>query len=98
MLFVMTLKWQPGLTREQRDGTLMRRAQWNYPDGVKLHGEYWPTSENLAVVSVFETDDQAALLEIGFTWGDAFQIEVTPAVSAEDGLRIGPEVLGRRQI
>jgi Protein of unknown function (DUF3303) len=98
MLFVMTLKWQPGLTREQRDGALARRGQWNYPDGVKLHGEYWPTSESLAVVSVFETEDQAALLEIGFTWGDVFQIEVTPAVSSEDGLRIGPDVLGRRQI
>ena len=50
MLFVMTLKWQPGLTREQRDGALMRRSQWQYPQGVKLHGEYWPASESVAVV------------------------------------------------
>jgi hypothetical protein len=93
----MTLKWQSGLTREQRDGALMRRAGWNYPDGVKLHGEYWLSSERLAVVSVFETDEPAALLELGFTWGDVFQIEVTPAVPAEEGLRIGPEVMSRRQ-
>ena len=97
MLYVMTLKWQQGLSREQRDGALMRRAGWNYPNGVKVHGEYWPSSESLAVVSVFETDDPAALMELGFTWGDVFQLEITPAVTAEDGLRIGPEVMARRQ-
>jgi hypothetical protein len=93
----MTLKWQAGLTREQRDGALMRRADWKYPDGLTLHGEYWLSSEHQAVVSIFETDDPAALLEIGFTWGDVFEIEVRPAVSAEEGLRIGPEAMGRRQ-
>jgi hypothetical protein len=31
MLFVMTMKWRPGLTRDQRDSALMRRAQWQYP-------------------------------------------------------------------
>lgn len=98
MLFVMTLKWQPGLTREQRDGALQRRAQWNYPEGVNLIGEFWPSSETLAVVSVFETSDPSALLEIGFTWGDVFQIEVAPAVTATDGLRLGPEAMGRRQV
>ena len=98
MLFVMVLKWQPGLTREQRDGALMRRAQWQYPQGVKVHGEYWPASDSVAVVSIFETDDQAALLEIGFTWGDVFQIEVSPALTAEDGLKLGPEVMARRQV
>ena len=94
----MTLKWQPGLTREQRDGALMRRAQWRYPQGVTLHGEYWPASENVNVLSIFETGDQAALLGIALTWSDVFQIEVSPAVTAEDGLRLGPEVLARRQV
>ena len=98
MLFVMTLKWQPGLSRDQRDGALGRRAQWDYPRGVKLVGEYWPSSESVAVVSIFETDDHSALMEIGFTWGDMFQIEITPAVSAEEGLRVGPEVMSRRSV
>ena len=98
MLFVMTLKWQPGLTREQLDGALLRRAQWQYPQGVQLHGEYWPASEDMTVLSVFETEDQAALLEIALTWGDVFQIEVSPALTAEDGLRLGPEVMARRQV
>ena len=97
MLFVMTLKWQPGLTRDQRDGALIRRSQWNYPQGVKVLGEYWPSSESVAVVSAFETDDHAALMEIGLTWGDMFQIEVLPAVTAEQGLKVGPQVMARRQ-
>jgi hypothetical protein len=96
MLFVMALKWQSGLTREQRDGALGRRAGWKYPDGVKLIGEHWPISEGLAVVSIFETDEPAALLEIGVTWGDVFQIEITPALSADEGLKMGPDVLARR--
>lgn len=98
MLFVMSMKWQQGLTREQRDGALARRSQWVYPQGVQLHGEYWPSSESLAVVSVFETDDPGSLLEIGLTWGDVFQLEVSPAVSAEDGLRLGPEAMARRKV
>jgi len=96
MLFVMTMKWQPGLTRDQRDSALMRRAQWQYPEGVRVLGEYWPSSESVAVVSIFETDDHGALMEIGLTWGDIFQMEVSPAVTAEDGLRLGAAAMGRR--
>jgi len=48
-------------------------------------------------VSIFETDDHGALMEIELTWGDMFQLEMSPAVTAEDGLRLGPEAMGRRQ-
>jgi hypothetical protein len=94
MLFVMILKWQSGLSKEQRDGVLMRRAQWNYPEGVRLIGEYWPQVEDAAVVSIFETNDHKSLMEISLAWGDAFNISVSPAVSVEDGLRMGAEILG----
>lgn len=96
MLYVMTLQWQPGLNREQRDSALLRRAQWQYPKGTKVVGEYWPASEHLVVVSIFEADDYAAIMEISLTWGDLFQVEVRPAV--DDGLKIGPEVLARRAV
>lgn len=42
----------------------------DHPEGVKLHGEYWPTSERVAVGSTFETDDHAGLMDVSFTWGD----------------------------
>lgn len=98
MLYVATMTWQPGLSREQRDGALMRRAQWQYPQEMKVVGEYWPLSERHAVISVFETDDYGAILELELTWGDVFQIEVNPATTAEDGLKVGPEAMARRAV
>ena len=49
------------------------------------------------MVSIFRTDDFSALMEIELTWGDVFDITTYPAISAEDGLKIGPDAMGRRQ-
>jgi hypothetical protein len=95
VLFVMTLQWRDGLTQEQRDGALIRRAAWDIPSSVKMIGEWWPASNDLAVVVVFEADSFDPILEIGMTWEDVFKLEVHPAISAEDGLRMGPEVMSR---
>ena len=95
MDYVMLLRWKQGLTRDQRDGALMNRAGWKYPSGVEVVAEYWPSAEDPAVVSIFRTEDFAALMEIGFTWGDIFDITTLPAVSAEEGLRIGADVMAR---
>lgn len=97
MDYVMLLRWKPGLTRDQRDGALVHRAGWKYPAGVDVVAEYWPAAEDPAVVSIFRTDDYGALMEIDLTWGDLFDITTLPAVSADEGLKIGPEVMGRRQ-
>jgi hypothetical protein len=35
------------------------------------------------------------MMEIVFEWDDVFEIDIHPAVSAEEGLRIGPEVFAR---
>jgi hypothetical protein len=94
----MTLSWQPGLTREQRDGALARRAQWQYPEGLQVLGEYWTAAEQPAVVVVFEAAEFIPIMELTLTWGDVFQIATYPAVSAEEGLRIGPEALQRRRV
>ena len=98
MDFVMLLRWKQGVTRDQRDGALMRRAQWKFPQGVEVIAEYWPAASDPAVVAIFRTDDYAGLMEIGVTWGDTFDITTFPAVSVEKGLEIGPEVLSRRQV
>lgn len=97
MLYVMTMRWQPGLSREERDGILIRRAQWSYPDNVTVVGEYWTASDDAAIVVVFEADDFASILDIGLTWGDGFQITTYPAITAEEGLRVGPTVLDQRR-
>ncbi|WP_340377340.1 DUF3303 family protein [Streptomyces sp. SS7] len=97
MLYVMTMRWQPGLTREERDGILIRRAQWSYPDDVTVVGEYWTASEDMAIVVVFDADDFAPIMDIAFTWGDGFQVTTCPAISAEEGLKMGPSVLEQRR-
>jgi hypothetical protein len=97
MDYVMLLSWKQGLTRDQRDAALINRAGWKYPSGVQVVAEYWPAAEDPAVVSIFRTEDFGSLMEIEVTWGDAFDIVVYPAISAEEGLEIGPQVMGRRQ-
>ena len=97
MLYVMVLNWKPGLSREQMDGALMRRSKWQYPKDAKVVGEYWLGASSPAVVSIFEATDYEPILEITLTWGDMFDITVMPATTPEVGLRLGPQILQRRQ-
>jgi hypothetical protein len=94
----MTMKWQQGLTREQRDGALARRAQWEVPKGMNEIGEFWLASSDIAVISIFETDTFEPILEVGAAWGDTFEIQVTPAITSDEGLKIGADVLSRRTV
>jgi hypothetical protein len=95
MDYVALLRYRSSVAGAERDAALMRRTTWEYPDGIQLIAEYWPLSGDVQVISIFSTDSIAALLELEFEWSDVFDIDVSPAVSAEEGLRIGPEVFGR---
>jgi Protein of unknown function (DUF3303) len=95
MLYVMTMRWHDHLSGDERDGALGRRAEWKYPDGLNVIGEYWLASNDPAVVVVFETDASNVMLEIGMTWGDVFEIQISPALSSDEGLRVGPEIMSR---
>jgi hypothetical protein len=95
--YVMFLSWKQGVTRDQQDGALIRRAGWQYPDGITVHGEWWPATVDPAVVVAFETESYAPIMEVIFGWGDVFDITVHPAVSAEEGMRIGPDAMAKRQ-
>ena len=95
MEFVALLKFRPAVPAAERDAALMRRAAWQYPDGLKVLAEYWPMSGEYQVVSVFSAENIAPLMELEFEWNDVFDISVSPALSADEGLRVGPEVFGR---
>lgn len=95
MDYVALLRFRASVTAAERDAALARRAAWQYPSGIRVTAEYWPMSADVQVVSLFTTDDIAAVMEFQFEWNDVFDIDVLPAVSAEDGLRIGPEVFSR---
>ncbi|MGZ4570209.1 MAG: DUF3303 domain-containing protein [Blastococcus sp.] len=95
MEYVGLLRFRPSVPAAERDAALMRRAAWKYPDGITLISEYWPMSGDYQVVTTFAADSIAPIMEIEFEWNDVFDISVFPAVSADEGLRIGPEVFGR---
>ncbi|MGO8863957.1 MAG: DUF3303 domain-containing protein [Acidimicrobiales bacterium] len=95
MDYVALLRYRSSTTSAERDAALVRRTAWQYPKAIQPIAEYWPQSGDVQVVSIFSTDDVAALMELEFEWSDVFDIDISPAVSSEEGLRIGPEVFGR---
>src|SRR5689334_14421609 len=95
MDYVALLSFRSSLSAADRDGALMRRASWQYPEGIRPIAEYWPSAAGVQVVAIFSADDYAPIMELVLEWGDAFDIDVHPAVSAADGLDIGAAVLGK---
>jgi hypothetical protein len=95
--FVGLLRFRPTVSAAERDAALVRRAAWQYPEGVELIAEYWPVSAEYQVVTVFRAESFAAIMQLELEWNDVFDIAVHPAVSADEGLRTGAEVFGRLQ-
>jgi hypothetical protein len=93
--YVALLSFRPSVPAAERDAALMRRAAWTYPKGVRVIAEYWPMSSSVQVVTIFSTDDFAPVMETVLQWSDVFDIDVSPAISAEEGLQVGAEVIGR---
>jgi hypothetical protein len=96
MQYVMLASWKPGLSRAEMDGAMVRRAGWQFPDDVNPIGEWWPMASSPAVIAVFETDAPGALMELMLSWGDLFDLQVIPAVSADQGLQLGPAAMEAR--
>ena len=53
---------------------------------MKVLGEYWLTTDHPKVVFISEADDPAAMLNMIAEWDDVFEIDVFPAVTAEEGI------------
>ena len=95
MDYVALLRFRASVPAAERDGALMRRAGWKYPEGFRPIAEYWPVALAVQVVVIFSVDSFDTLMELELEWGDVFDIDIYPACSAEEGLRIGPDVFGR---
>lgn len=96
MLYVWLASWKPGLSQQQMDGALQRRASWRYPEGVRVLGEYWAASHAPCVISIFQADDYRPIMDVGFDWQDVFEIQCIPACTPEQGLQWGAEILAAR--
>ena len=93
--YVARLTFRPSVGSAERDAALIRRTTWSYPSGIRPIAEYWPMSSDVQVITIFSADDIGAVWEVVAEWEDVFDIDVSPAISAEDGLKVGPEVFGR---
>jgi hypothetical protein len=84
MLFVAVCKVASG-TPKQR---IERRAKWHYPENIKMIGEYWLQARDPNVIMIFEAETVAPIMQTLAAWGDLFDINVQPAVTADEGLKL----------
>ena len=91
MLFVSILTAKAGLSAEQTQEGLPRRLNWTPPAGVKILAEYWLQGTPGRVIVISDADSMAPIFQISLQWGDLFDIEVVPALTAEEGLKLGQQ-------
>ena len=89
MLFVALLTAKAGTPKER----ITRRAQWQYPEGMKYIAEYWLQTADPSVISIFEADITAPIMGTLAEWGDVFDICVFPAITAEEGLELAKKMM-----
>jgi hypothetical protein len=63
-----------------------RRADYEFPTGMRLIAEYWSGNTDPAVISIFEADDSAALMINSVVWIDIFDVRIFPVNTWEEGL------------
>jgi Protein of unknown function (DUF3303) len=85
MLFVALLSTRPGTTFQEG---ATRRLQWQYPEGANVLAEYWLETESPRVVAVVEAESMDPFGQIRMDWGDMFEIEVFPVVTADQGMEM----------
>ncbi len=93
MLFVSILTGKPDLPPEAAQQGLSRRLAWKTPEGVKILGEYWLQEAPARVIVISEAESAAPLFLPPPQWGDLFDIEIMPAITAEEGLKLAEQAL-----
>lgn len=90
MLFVTLGTPKASSTRRSR---IRRRLDWKEPKGMRTVGEYWLQSDDPALVMIVEADSIAPMLAATAEWDDEFVFRIFPAVSVEEGLEIGRQMM-----
>jgi hypothetical protein len=90
MLFVALLSTRPGNTFQEG---VAKRLQWDYPEGANVLAEYWLETEAPRVVAVVEAQSMEPFGQIRMDWGDMFEIEVFPVVTAEQGMEMARQAM-----
>lgn len=87
MKFVALWKLKEGVDQAKLAEMMGRRAEWKFPEGIKLIAEYWSSKSAPAVISVFEADNAAALTINTVAWIDALEADIFPVSTWEEGLQ-----------
>jgi Protein of unknown function (DUF3303) len=82
MHFVLMLRARPRTLHKRT----IRRLRWEYPEGLKVVGEYWLESDDPTAIVVLEADSTDVLTANTMAWEDVMDIEVFPTLKAEEGL------------
>ncbi len=90
MLFVSLMRMREG----KMQSGMAQRMQWEYPEGVNVLGEYWLSTNDPSVISIYEVDRYDLILELKATWDDVFDITVFSATTAEEGMEWIKKVMG----
>ena len=85
MKFVILCHLKPSVDQAKLAEAMGRRAEYEFPEGVKVIDEYWSSSDP-AVVGIYEADDAAALMINTVVWMDIFNMQVLPVNTWEEGL------------
>ena len=67
------------------------------PRGRERPAEYWLETDSPRVVAVMEAESMAPFGQIRMEWGDLFEIEVYPAVTAEQGMEMLRQAMSEQQ-
>jgi len=88
--------WKPGISHEKVMECLGRRFSYKEPEGANMLFEYWPGGvgdKTPAVVAGYDMTDLGPMMEIELYWGEYFDITMMPAISADDGIKMGADIL-----
>lgn len=92
MIYVVLASMKESATR--RDA-MKRRLEFHFPDEVKIVGEYWLQATRPQVITIVDTGSPAAITATIAQWDDLYELDVFPALPAEEGLELAKHLFAR---
>jgi hypothetical protein len=92
MIYVAVNTIHSHLSQQERMAGFARRAEWKWPQGIKVIGEWWRAAAP-QIITVFEADSFDPILAVTTAWGDFFEIDISPATTPEAGLAAAQKMM-----
>jgi hypothetical protein len=90
----MTGSIRSHLDKNERNAAYARRAEWKYPEGIKVLGEWWRASAPQICV-VFEAQQYDPILALTSEWSDFMEMDISPCTTPDAGLAAARKFLGK---